>query len=149
MVKKRKRHTIGRTDKLDLPELGLKNISCKIDTGAETSAIHCHKVKLVEKDDKKSIKFFLLDPNHPNYEEKEYVCSSFSEKLITNSFGQSEFRYVINTKIALFGETVNIQFTLSDRQKMKFPILLGRKFLQKNKLLVDVSKFNVSYLGDF
>src|SRR3989337_3385243 len=102
---KKAKITIGRCDKIDLVEMDLFDLSCKIDTGAQTSAIHCHHVALIEKDGKNAIKFSLLDPQHPAYNDKEFTCFDFSEKQITNSFGQSELRYVIYTKAVLFNQT--------------------------------------------
>ena len=63
--------TIGRKDKGDFPELNLKNIDIKIDTGAYTSAIHCHKIKTKEIDGRQVLTFTLLDPSHPQYNNKE------------------------------------------------------------------------------
>ena len=37
---------IGARDKIDLPEFGLYELPCKVDTGAATSAIHCYQVRL-------------------------------------------------------------------------------------------------------
>ncbi len=135
---------IGSLDRVDFPLLSLFDIPCKIDTGAETSAIHCHKVKLIEKDGEEIISFFLLDPTHPNYNGIEFRVKDFVEKKIKNSFGQSEYRYAIRTHIVLFGEPISADFTLSDRERMKYPVLLGKKLLKK-RFLVDVNQADLSY----
>ena len=51
---------------------------------------------------------------------------------------------MIQTEITIFNTTFPIYLTLSERKDMKFPILLGRKFLNK-KFLIDTSKTNLSY----
>ena len=135
---------IGSLDKVDFPDLNLFDVPCKIDTGAETSAIHCHKVKLIERQGKEIITFYLLDPEHPQYSGIEFRSEDFKEKKIKSSFGHTEFRYVIKSKIKLFGRVIKLDLTLADRERMKFPVLLGKKLL-KNRFLVDVGLKNLSY----
>lgn len=136
--------TIGRKDKGDFPELDLKDIDIKVDTGAYTSAIHCHKIEKKEVDGKQVVVFTLLDPSHSQYENKEYSTSNFEIKQIKSSFGVSEKRFIIKTNILLFGKEHDIELSLSRRGEMKFPILIGRKFLMR-KFIVDASKYNLSY----
>ena len=134
---------IGTSDHIDLPEFGLENLGCKVDTGAATSALHCHKVRLIEKDGNAYVRFQLLDPEHPSYQNRRFTLPLYAEKEIRNSFGQSEWRYAIKTPVVVFGKTYRVVFTLSDRAKMKFPILLGSRFL-RNKFMVDVSQKDLS-----
>ncbi len=141
---KKQKHTIGRKDIIDLPDLQLFDLPCKIDTGAKTSALHAHSVKLIEKDGEKFVSFKLLDPSHEYYEGKEFLVKDFVEKRIKNSFGQAQLRYVIKTKVCIFGKEIETFFSLSNRKKMRFPILLGRRVLFRN-FVVDVGKSNLSY----
>ncbi len=136
--------TIGRVDSVDLPELDLTNIECKIDTGADTSSIHCHRIQLIEKNGVEYLTFKLLDPKHPDYQKKNFKITNFKERKIRSSNGQTEFRYVIKTQVIIFDKVYLTEFTLTNRGKMKYPILLGRKLLNKN-FVVDVSKVNLSF----
>lgn len=136
--------TIGSLDCADFPEFNLLDIPCKIDTGAQTSAIHCHRIRLIEVEGKEIIAFKLLDPSHRNYNDKEYRTSEFNERKIRSSSGHAEYRYVITTDIILFGKTFKTEFTLADREQMKYPVLIGRRLL-KDSFVVDVAKKNLSY----
>ncbi len=136
--------TIGRKDKGDFPDLELKNIDLKVDTGAYTSSIHCRKIETKEIDGQQVLTFILLDPSHPKYADKEFSTDTFKEKRIKNSFGTSEKRYVIKTSIRLFGKRYAIELSLSERGEMRFPILIGRKFLM-GKFTVDPSQYDLSY----
>ena len=136
--------TIGREDKADFPELALENIDLKIDSGAYTSSIHCANIKEIVINGKKLIKFTLLDPEHPLYNNKEFTTYSYSSKVVKSSNGIAENRFMISTEIVIFNETFPIYLTLSERKDMKFPILLGRKFLNK-KFVIDTAKKNLSY----
>ncbi len=143
-MKEKTKYIIGRNDRIDLPEFNLKEIQAKIDTGAYTSAIHCSQIMLIEENGTKKISFHILDADDVALEERVFTTDNFKEKLIKSSFGQVEKRFVIRTKIKLFGRTINTDFSLTDRAEMRFPILLGRKLL-RNRFLVDVSLTNLSY----
>lgn len=144
MPPKRQLITIGSTDKIDLPEFGLLDVPCKIDTGAYTSSIHCEKVKLVEKDGVEMITFKLLDKSHKEQTRQTFRFTDFQEKTIKSSFGDKEARFVIRTQVTLFGKTYKTWLSLSNRGEMRYPILLGKRFLRK-KFLVDVSQKDLSY----
>ncbi len=141
---KKQKLIIGSRDKIDIPEFELFDLPCKTDTGAATSAIHCHQVKLIHIQDVDYISFRLLDPSHPAYNHREYRTSNFKEKKIKSSFGDVAYRYTITCQVALFGKSFRAEFTLADREKMRYPILLGRRLL-RSRFVVDVAKANLSY----
>jgi hypothetical protein len=143
MIKEKIKLLIGRREKVDFPKLKLFGINAKVDTGAYTSAIHCDSIRAVRKGGVRYVRFRLLDPSHPAYDGKEMRKPLIGRRKITNSFGQSEFRYIIKTMIGIFGRDFEIELSLSDRSKMEHPILLGRKFIQ-DKFVVDVSRFDLS-----
>lgn len=140
----RPKKIIGRTDKADFPELDLEDIDIKIDTGAYTSAIHCHKIKQVFEEGEHFIEFSLLDPSHPQYATKKFRTKNFKEKSIKSSNGSKETRFIIKTKVTLFEKTYTLTLSLSQRGEMRFPILIGRKFLV-GKFMVDPSQTDLSY----
>ena len=74
---------------------------------------------------------------------KDYEIYDFKEKRVRSSNGQLQYRYLIKTSVIIFGKKYKTEFTLTDRGKMKYPILIGRKLLNKN-FVVDVSKLNLS-----
>ena len=131
---------IGRTDKADFPLLHLHEIDVKIDTGAYTSSIHCKNMKI--EDD--YLKCTFLDPDHPAYHEKEFTFDKYDVRVVKSSNGIKQTRYRVLTEIELFGKTYPIFLTLSDREEMKYPVLLGRKFLTK-RFVVDITRTDLSY----
>jgi hypothetical protein len=135
---------IGRKDKADFPELFLTNINCKVDTGAYTSSIHCHHIQEVVVDGTKFIEFQLLDPLHTKFQDEKFKTKRYKKKRVKNSFGQSEWRFVVETNIILFGNEYPIELSLSERSEMKYPILLGRKLL-RGRFIVDISQYNLSF----
>lgn len=132
--------TIGRLDKADFPTLDLLDIDIKMDTGAYTSSIHCH--KYYEEDG--ALKCLFYDKGHPNYNGKIILFKNFTTAKVKSSNGIVQNRYKVKTSIVLFDKKYKIDLTLNDRDDMKYPILIGRKFLMK-KFIVDVTLKNVSY----
>jgi hypothetical protein len=132
--------TLGRIDKADFPTLDLFDIDIKIDTGAYTSSIHCH--KFYEEDG--ALKCLFYDKKHPLYNGKKIVFRNFTTTKVKSSNGIVQQRYKVKTSVILFGKKYSIHLTLSDRDDMKYPILIGRKFLLK-KFMVDVDLRHLSY----
>ncbi len=141
---KPKLNIIGSTDCIDFVEADIENLPCKIDTGAAISAIDAHRIRIIEKNGVEHLAFKLLYKKHPQFKNKEIVTSKFTEKRIKNSFGVAENRYLVKLKIKVLDKIYNTSFTLTNRQQMAYPVLLGKKFLN-GKFLVDVSKHNLSF----
>ncbi len=137
MEKEKQKLIIGRRETVDFPELGLFGIIAKIDTGAYTTALHCHDMR----EENGVLHFKLLDPAHPEYNEQDLKFAAYSQKEIKNSFGEIENRYVIKTLIKIGHKRIKSVISLSDRGKMRYPVLIGRKLL-KNRFIVDVSELN-------
>ena len=130
--------TVGRSEKIHLPEFNLTAVDAKIDTGAYGCAIHCNLIEVVKHQGKKMLRIIPLRGFDHNYQGTAVYLPLTPKKRVKNSMGGIEERYIIKTKVTLFGEEIDTVFSLTDRSKMKFPVLLGRKFLQ-GRFLVDVS----------
>jgi hypothetical protein len=134
MTKTKPKQIIGRKETVDFPELGIQGIHAKIDTGAYSSTLHCQDIIIKDK----KLCFRVLDNSHPAFSKKEHCFSEFLRKKIKNSFGEIEERYIVKTKIKIAGRVIKSIISLTDRGKMRYPVLIGRKLL-KNKFVVDVS----------
>lgn len=136
--------TIGRIDKADFPEFVLSGIDVKIDSGAYTSTIHCSNIQEMSAKGESVLQFTLLDPEHPFYNNKQFTSKNYTSKKVKSSNGIAEVRFMIQTEIFIFNKNFPIYLTLSERKEMKFPILLGRKFLNR-KFVIDTLKINLSH----
>ncbi len=134
---------IGRLEHVDFPEWNISGLEAKIDTGAYTSSLHCHHVEQFDSNGIPMVRFYLLDPDHPEYEQKPYSCRMKSLRKVKSSNGLIEERFSIKTTIRLSAKIYPIELTLADRTNMRYPVLLGRKFIQK-RFIVDVSKKFIS-----
>ena len=132
---------IGRTDRVDFPDLGLHEVAVKIDTGAEGSVLHCEEITLLPSG---ILHFVPLSPTHPNFQPKGFEVTEFFEVPVRNSFGQRKKRFIVELQVLVFGQLITTPFSLTNRAKMKYPALLGCWFLE-NGFLVDVTKKNLSF----
>lgn len=115
---------------------GIKDIPAKVDTGADSSCLWASNINLNEKG---NLEFTILGPEHPLYTGEVITVGQFSVQQVRNSTGHITIRYRVALHMKVLGKNIITKFTLSDRSKNRFPVLIGRKTLQ-NKFLVDVSK---------
>lgn len=135
-----KKLIIGRYEKVSFPQFSIKDIDAKIDTGAASTAIHAHKVWTeTDADGKEVLRFQLFDPKHPRYDGVVHSCDNYRQKTIRSSNGKKEKRYVIKTTTVLGSKRRKTEINLTNRKKMKFPVLVGRRLL-RNGFLIDVSQ---------
>lgn len=133
---------LGRSDRVDLPGLGLTDIHAKVDTGAYTCSLHCSSAEVVNG----KLEFVLFDEEHPEFTGMKFSFKKFDQREIKNSFGEAELRFVIKTKIKIYDHLIRAEFSLSNRGNLKFPVLLGRKIL-RHRFLIDVTKKDLSYMN--
>jgi hypothetical protein len=67
---------LGRSDRVDLPGLGLTNIHAKIDTGAYTCSLHCSRAEIVDG----KLEFVLLDEEHPEFTGLKFTFAKFTRR---------------------------------------------------------------------
>ena len=132
---------IGWREWLSLPELELDRIKAKIDTGARTSALHAFEVDAYRDDDIAMVRF-LMHPVQNNQDiVRECRARVIDERWVTDSGGHKERRFVIQTTAKLAQIEWPIEITLTNRDTMKFRMLLGRTAMKN--IVVDPSS---SYL---
>jgi hypothetical protein len=126
---------VGWREWLDLPDLGIKGIKAKIDTGARSSALHAFHLHTFQDGDRNLIRFQV----HPYQKDSHHTVTTTAEILewrqIKNSGGQSQLRPVIKTSVLLGGRQWAIELTLTNRDVMGFRMLLGREALKKGFLV--------------
>ncbi len=127
---------IGKKEIISILDLELFELDAKVDTGADSSALHCDDIFI---DDENFVHFTLLDEIHPSYHGKKIKMPLYKNKKVRSSNGELQIRPSIKVKVEFFGKKYNTIISLTNRADMKYPMLIGRKFLS-GKFLVDVSK---------
>lgn len=131
---------VGWREWVKLPELGIPGVKAKIDTGAKTSCLHAFEVEEDIDGDIEIVRFKM----HPLRKRRdliiECVAPLVDRRVVRDSGGHSEERLVIRSRMQLGPVDMAAEFTLTRRDDMLFPMLVGRRALQGANILVDVNK---------
>lgn len=118
--------TIGWREWLTLPGLGIDAIKAKVDTGARTSCLHTFELETYHHQGEERVRFGM----HPFQKDTEQVvrcdCPVYEWRRITDSGGHPEERVIIVTDLVLAGRRWPIEVSLTNRETMRFRMLLGR-----------------------
>jgi len=129
---------IGWREWATLPDLGINRIKAKIDTGAKTSALHAFDMKTFTEHGVDRIWFALHPFQRRTDIVKECVADIHDQRWVSDSGGHREKRYVILSTIAMGDMEWPVEITLTNRDNMKFRMLLGRTAM-KNRFMIDPS----------
>jgi len=133
---------IGWREWIGFPKLGISQIKAKVDTGARTSCLHAFLVEPFDRDGELWVRFDI----HPHQRNNTRVLSCMApvmdRRLVRDSGGHEELRYVVETEVSIGDRIHTVEVTLTDRDSMKFRVLLGRTAME-GRYIVDPGK---SYL---
>jgi len=124
---------IGWREYVDLPDLGFEHIPAKIDTGARTSALHVDSIELHYGPNGEQMARLSFRIRHNPGETPERVNCDLpvaGVRKVMSSNGKYEDRYVIRTRLELGGITRRVNFTLTNRGSMRYPVLVGRSAMR-------------------
>lgn len=126
----RTRQTFGSIETVAIPSLGIEDVVAKVDTGAWSGALHCTDIYVSEGE----LHFTPLG-------KLELATSTdvYETRTVRGATGHALERFIVPITIEVQGRSYNTTVGLSDRQLMKREMLLGRKFLIENDILVDVT----------
>lgn len=123
---KQDRLVVGWREWMALPELDIRAIKAKIDTGARSSALHTFEIHPYRERGVQKVRFGI----HPLQKRKDVTlyCNAdvTDRRWVSDSGGHRELRYVITTLLQLGDYSWPIELTLTDRDSMRFRMLLGR-----------------------
>jgi len=129
---------VGWREWVSLPQIGVKKIKAKLDTGARSSALHAFNLLPIQKNGKRYVQFDVHPIQQNNKTRKTCTCEVVDYRWVTNSGGGQEKRFVIVTELFMGGDRWPIEVTLTDRDQMGFRMLIGRTAME-HRLMVDPS----------
>lgn len=124
--------TIGRVERVKFPDLNNLTLHARIDTGAKTSSINVASVK----ETAKGLVVTFLDAS--NNKTPELNFPHYERVAVVSSMGHRQVRYKVKLSIVMRKRRIKTSFTLADRSKQVYPVLIGRRALNR-KFVVDVS----------
>lgn len=135
--------TLGWREWVALPELGIRQIKAKVDTGARTSTLHTFKVEPFQRAGVPWVRFWVHPLQRSHSEEICCEAPVLDRRVVRDSGGHEEERFVIESLAQLGDASLRIEVTLTDRDTMGFRMLLGRTAI-RGRYVVDPGK---SYLA--
>ena len=140
--KKRKIIEIGWREYVGLPEFHIDHVKAKIDSGARTSALHAEEITPFDQDGIGYVSFLIPFIGC----EKGIRCSAkiVDRRPIKNTGGVAEERYIVKTTLTLGEMRWPVEVSLTSRQSMRFPVIIGRTAIKERGFLLNAGR---SYLS--
>jgi hypothetical protein len=136
---------LGWREWLALPDLGLRSIKAKLDTGARSSSLHVEAIEEFERDGVAWVRFALDAKTRSGRKARWFEAPLADRRRVTDSGGNSALRPFIRTRVRIGGDSFVVETNLTNRHGMMFPMLLGRTALA-GRIVVDPARSFV--LGD-
>lgn len=138
--------TLGFVEWVVMNDTGLQ-LKARLDTGAKTSSLHAVNVEEFEKDNEEWVKFQIPLSDHKSHDngdetEHEEIILELERPvertvLIKRKGAPSQRRYVVMMDFCIAGTHHETQFSLTDRGNFTYPVLLGRRFMRDDNILID------------
>lgn len=130
------RMVLGAFERVSFPLFGIDEVVAKIDTGADSGAIHCSLIEEIKREGGKNVLRFVPMHDHDAVIETDDYIKAY----VRSSTGHRLRRFIVHTDIEIEGKRYSIRIGLSDRSDLQFDVLIGRKFLAEHHMLVDVTQ---------
>ena len=125
---------VGGVETLYVPPFEV-SFQARMDTGAETSSIDAHNIRPFERDGEKWVSFDII--NRKNNKKHHFEKPIIRKTNIVRTL-KKEKRFVVNFPIKMGNEIINEEFTLNDRSKFEYQVLIGRNIIN-GRFLIDPS----------
>ena len=120
------RINLGWREWVALPDLDIPRLKVKVDTGARTSCLHTFRTEPYTENGERRVRFWVHPVQNNLHHVVECDAAVLDERTVSDSGGHRELRLVINTRVVL-GDTIwPVEMTLTNRDSMRFRMLLGR-----------------------
>ena len=126
---------IGACEWVALPQLGIGPLRARVDTGARSCALHATNQEVFEKDGQDWVRFVV----HLGFDgaRKCQQCAAplVGLRRVKNTSGEIEERFTINTAILIGDYQWEVDITLTNRERMRYRMLLGRQAMKHHAIV--------------
>jgi hypothetical protein len=122
---------LGWREWVALPEFGIAQIKAKIDTGARSSALHAVTIEPYLKNGENWLMFTVQPTQKRGDLLVECHAPIKDHRIVSDSGGHKQYRYVIETQLLFGQQLILAEITLTNRDSMRFRMLLGRTAMNK------------------
>ncbi|QKK02807.1 MAG: ATP-dependent zinc protease [Pseudomonadota bacterium] len=132
---------IGACEWVALPELGIDRLRARVDTGARSCALHASIIERTERDGVDRVVFHVhMGHPEPNRWQR---CEADLHRIrrVRNTSGEMEERFAIRTPLVIGHSRWDVDITLTNREKMRYRMLLGRTAMENHALVYPARTF--------
>ena len=119
-------------------------LKAKLDTGAKSAAIHATDIERFDKDGRPWVRFKLWlnhrDPGSETISVEKPLARDVKIKL--RGTDKSQSRPSVKMEFCLGGKRFQALFTLTNRERFNYPVLLGRRFLTDIAVIDPAARYN-------
>ncbi|PRI10985.1 ATP-dependent zinc protease family protein [Leucobacter massiliensis] len=131
----------GWREWVSLSGIGVPWIKAKIDTGAQTSALHASEITEFERDGASWVRFTVQPWQFTEEDEVVVELPVHDRRTVRSSSGHAQERPVVLAEIGLAGRSIEAELTLTDRDEMVFRMLIGREALRRGFVVDSAASF--------
>lgn len=126
---------LGWREWVTLPEFDIPPIKAKVDSGARTSALHALRIRPFDKDGVPHVEFYVQPAQGDPAPEIRCEAPYLDQRMVKSSNGESQLRYVIETRAMIGGAVLPMEVTLTNRVELGFRMLVGREAIRGRYLI--------------
>ncbi len=132
---------IGACEWVALPELGIRRLRARVDTGAKSCALHASDIQPIEIDGRRRV-VFHVHMGHPEPNRwQRCEADLLLHRRVRNTSGEFEERCTIRTPLVIGHSRWEVDITLTNREKMRYRMLLGRRAMENHALVYPARTF--------
>lgn len=116
-------------------------IKAKIDTGAQTSALHATDITEFSRGGAGWVRFTVQPWQVTDDDAVTVELPVHDRRTVRSSSGHAQERPVVLMEVGIVGRTIEAEVTLTDREEMVFRMLIGREALRRGFVVDSAASF--------